>query len=114
MSNVRNMIDAISVENFDGARGALKASLVDYMAGKKYVSNKDIFGDEYTNPNEEEQKMKSELTESEMVHCEKCDTVYDMQEYPEGCPGCGNTDTDYLIGMSDEEVAEYEAEQGDQ
>lgn len=110
MSNVRNMIDAIASENFDEARGALTASLAEYMAGRKFVSNKDVFGDDYTNPNEEEQEMKAELTESEMVHCEKCDNVFDMEKSPEGCPKCGNSDTDYLMGMSDEEVAEYEAE----
>jgi len=66
MSNVRNMIDAIADENFDGAKGALKASLAEYMAGKKYVSNKDLFGDAYKNPNEEEQNLKAELSETKV------------------------------------------------
>lgn len=65
MSKVRDMIDAIAVEDFDGARGALKASLAEYMAGREYVSNKDVFGNSYMNPNEEEQQLKSELTESD-------------------------------------------------
>ncbi len=64
MSNLRKMIDAIDNEDFNGAKCALKASLAEYMAGKKYLSNKDIFGDRYNNPNDEEQELKLELTES--------------------------------------------------
>lgn len=66
MSAVRRMIDAIAVDNFDGAREALKASLADYMAGRAYVSNSDLFGqgykDDYANPNiEDELKMVADL-----------------------------------------------------
>jgi DNA-directed RNA polymerase subunit RPC12/RpoP len=92
MSNVRNMIDAISDDNFDGARSALKASLAEYMAGKKYVSNEDIFGSDYTNPNDEEQDIKAELTESE-----------DGPDYV--CPECGNefdADQTDVINSEDE------------
>lgn len=113
MSNVRNMIDAIASENFGEARCALSASLAEYMAGKKYVSNKEIYGSAYKNPNDEEHEMKDELTESEMIHCEKCGNVFDMEKSPEGCPKCGNTDTDYLMGMSVEEIANYKLEQGE-
>lgn len=65
MSKIRDMIDAIGDENFDGAREALKTSLAEYMAGKKYLSNKEVFGDGSINPNDEEQQLKAELTESE-------------------------------------------------
>jgi len=61
MTSIKNMIDALDVENFDVARSALKATLSDYIAGKKYVSNKEIFGDDYVNPNEEEQELKAEV-----------------------------------------------------
>jgi len=61
MTSIKNMIDALDVENFDAARSALKATLSDYIAGKKYVSNKEIFGDDYVNPNEEEQELKAEV-----------------------------------------------------
>ena len=61
MSSVRDMINAIAVEDFDAAKASLKTSLAEYMAGTKYVSNKDVFGDKYENPNEEEQKAKAEL-----------------------------------------------------
>ena len=64
MSSVRDMIDAIAIEDFDAARTSLKTSLAEYMAGTKYVSNKEIFGDKYENPNEEEQKSKDELSEA--------------------------------------------------
>lgn len=59
MSNVRQMIEAIFNEDFDGAREALKVSLADYMSGRAYVSNSDLFGpgykDDYTNPNVEDE-----------------------------------------------------------
>ena len=59
MSNVRQMIDAIFNEDFDGAREALKVSLADYMSGRAYVSNSDLFGadykDDYTNPSVEDE-----------------------------------------------------------
>ncbi len=61
MTSIKDMIDSINDENFDKARSALKTTLSDYLAGKRYLSNKDVFGDDYTNPNEEEQKMKSEV-----------------------------------------------------
>ena len=59
MSNVRKMIEAIFNEDFDGARDALKVSLADYMAGRAYVSNSDLFGadykDDYANPHIEDE-----------------------------------------------------------
>lgn len=67
MSKVREMIDAIASEDFDCARSALKTSLAEYMSGMEYVSNKDVFGDDNVNPNEEEQKLKAELTESDKI-----------------------------------------------
>lgn len=65
MSKIRDMIDAIESDNFDEAREALKTTLAEYMAGKKYLSNKEVFGGGNINPNEEEQQLKSELTESD-------------------------------------------------
>jgi len=65
MSKLREMIDAIEVDDFDCARSALKASLAEYMAGRAYISNEEIFGKSYKNPNKEEQELKAELTESE-------------------------------------------------
>lgn len=61
MTSIKDMINSINDEDFDKARSALKTTLADYLAGKRYLSNKDIFGDEYTNPNEEEQQMKVEV-----------------------------------------------------
>lgn len=97
MSNIRNMIDAISAENFDGARGALKASLAEYMAGRKYVSNEEVFGDDYTNPNDEEQELKAELSESDMVEeqceCMDCTETFSPSEKEnDACPYCGSGD----------------------
>lgn len=58
MSDVRKMIEAIALDDFDGARDALKITLADYMAGRTYVSNSDLFGEDYTddykNPNVED------------------------------------------------------------
>jgi len=53
------MIDAISGEDFTQARDALKASLAEYMAGKKYLSNEEVFGDSYKNPNKQEKEIES-------------------------------------------------------
>lgn len=64
MCGLRDMIDAIADDDFNVARSSLKNSLAEYMAGKRYVSNKDVFGDRYSNPNEDEQTTKAELTES--------------------------------------------------
>lgn len=61
MTSITKMIDALNAENFEEARSALKATLTDALAGKKYVSNKEIFGDDYVNPNEEEAKLKAEV-----------------------------------------------------
>jgi hypothetical protein len=47
MSKVREMIEAIACDDFDSARTALKATLADYMAGKVYVSNADLYGPDY-------------------------------------------------------------------
>ena len=60
MNNIKNMIDSINEENFDKAREALKVTLADYLAGKKYLSNKEVFGDDYANPSEEP-KLKSDM-----------------------------------------------------
>jgi predicted Zn-ribbon and HTH transcriptional regulator len=105
MSNIRTMIDAIAEENFNGAKGALKASLAEYMAGKKYVSNKDIFGDKYENPNDEEQDLKAELTEAQFgrFECQTCDNKFDDYEMIHGekcCPKCKSSD---IIDYEDED-----------
>ena len=63
MSNLRKMIDAIESEDFENARCMLKTSLAEYMSGKRYLSNEDIFGDRYKNPNTEQQELKAGLTE---------------------------------------------------
>lgn len=64
MSNIRDMVDAIASEDFNVAKGALKATLAEYMAGKKYLSNKEVFGHDYENPNEEEKEFDKENFES--------------------------------------------------
>ena len=61
MTSIKDMINHIEVDNFDEARSALKATLSDYLAGKKYLSNKELFGDDYINPNKEEQKIKADM-----------------------------------------------------
>ena len=66
MSKIRDMIDLIADENFDGAKSALKATLAEYMAGRKFLSNRDLYGKDYTNPNEEEQSIKAGLSESKI------------------------------------------------
>ena len=66
MSKIRDMIDSIADENFDGAKSALKALLAEYMAGRKFLSNRDLYGKDYTNPNEEEQSIKAGLSESKI------------------------------------------------
>jgi hypothetical protein len=58
MDKIRNMIDAIEEEDFASARKALTTTLAEYMAGKRYLANSDLFGEEYGNPNDEEQKIK--------------------------------------------------------
>lgn len=58
MNSLRNMIDALEEDDFESAREALTTTLAEYMAGKRYLSNSDIFGDEYDNPNDDEQKIK--------------------------------------------------------
>lgn len=63
MADIRTMINCISNDNFDGAREALKVSLAEYMAGKKYLSNAEMYGIDYKNPNIEEKELKSEMTE---------------------------------------------------
>ena len=65
MSKLRDMVDAISNDNFDSARSSLKASLASYMSGKKYLSNEEVFGSEYVNPNNEKC---DEITESPTEH----------------------------------------------
>lgn len=53
MTSVREMIEAISNDDFDAARETLKTTVAEYLAGKRYLSNADVFGDEYTNPNDD-------------------------------------------------------------
>ncbi len=65
MCGLRDMIDAIAGDDFDGARASLKSSLAEYMAGKRYISNRDVFGDRYNNPNDDEQTIKAGLAESD-------------------------------------------------
>jgi len=86
MSKLRGMIDAIAADNFDMARESLKASLAEYMSGKKYVSNEEVFGLKYKNPNDEEQKQKAELTEAKKIKegrykCNKCRFKFDTDDY---------------------------------
>jgi hypothetical protein len=74
------MIDAIEVDNFDCARSALKASLAEYMAGRAYISNEEIFGKSYKNPNKEEQELKAELTEAKELDLSLVDFVDLLKE----------------------------------
>jgi len=67
MCSLRDMVDAIAVDDFNAARVSLKTSLAEYMAGKRYVSNKDVFGDRYNDPNEEEQSIKAGMNETDEV-----------------------------------------------
>ena len=94
MSKIRDMIDSIADENFDGAKSALKATLAEYMAGRKFLSNRDLYGKDYTNPNEEEQSIKaglSESTEKDNWECLNCGTTfYSNLDWPEKCPSCGS------------------------
>jgi hypothetical protein len=53
MTVIRNMIDALADDDFSGAREALKTTLAQYISGTNYVSNADIFGNRYHNPNDE-------------------------------------------------------------
>ena len=96
MSKIRDMIDSIADENFDGAKSALKASLAEYMAGRKFLSNRDLYGKDYTIPNEEEQSIKAGLSESTKKDnwvCTNCGTTfYSNLDWPEKCPSpsCGS------------------------
>lgn len=65
MADIRTMINCISNDDFNGARDALKVSLAEYMAGKKYLSNAEVYGISYSNPNKEEQELKSEMSGKE-------------------------------------------------
>jgi len=42
---LRKMIDNIVDDSFDEAREHLKVVLAQYLAGKRFVTNKEIFGD---------------------------------------------------------------------
>jgi len=53
MDDIRKMVDAISSDDFDTAREALKVTLAEYLAGKRYLSNKDVYGNEYSDPNDD-------------------------------------------------------------
>ena len=88
MSNVRQMIEAIFNEDFNGAREALKVSLADYMSGRAYVSNSDLFGadykDDYTNPNvEDELKQFADLSGGVIRKHDKRGTRKDEEEEKE-------------------------------
>ena len=39
----------------------------------------------------------------EKVVCEKCGSVYIGNEFPEGCPCCGNYDFDYIVEYIEED-----------
>ena len=82
MSKIRDMIDSIADENFDGAKSALKASLAEYMAGRKFLSNRDLYGKDYTNPNEEEQSIKAGLSESKIDVGDMADELIDAYDDP--------------------------------
>lgn len=82
MSKIRDMIDLIADENFDGAKSALKASLAEYMAGRKFLSNRDLYGKDYTNPNEEEQSIKAGLSESKIDVGDMADELIDAYDDP--------------------------------
>lgn len=82
MSKIRDMIDSIADENFDGAKSALKASLAEYMAGRKFLSNRDLYGKDYTNPNEEEQSIKAGLSESKIDVGDMADELIDAYNDP--------------------------------
>lgn len=60
MADIRTMINCISNDDFNGAREALKVSLAEYMAGKKYLSNAEMYGIAYPNPNKEAEELKLE------------------------------------------------------
>ncbi len=85
MCKVRDMIDALASDDFDGARVALKASLADYMSGRAYVSNSDLFGkdykDDYANPNvEDELKMVADLNGGEIRKHDKTGAREEVEE----------------------------------
>lgn len=85
MCKVRDMIDALAADDFDGARVALKASLADYMSGRAYVSNSDLFGkdykDDYANPNvEDELKMVADLNGGEIRKHDKTGAREEVEE----------------------------------
>lgn len=82
MSKIRDMIDLIADENFDGAKSALKATLAEYMAGRKFLSNRDLYGKDYTNPNEEEQSIKAGLAESKIDVGDMADELIDAYDDP--------------------------------
>ena len=98
MSKLNDMIDAIESEDFDEARSALKASLADYMAGKKYLSNRELFGDAYTNPNNAYKNIHEvySVDEGQCCECMDCGTQFNSSQVEiEGqCPKCGSGDID--------------------
>ena len=108
MSKIRDMIDSIADENFDGAKSALKASLAEYMAGRKFLSNRDLYGKDYTNPNEEEQSIKAGLSESTKKDNWECikpscgKTFYSDLDWPVACPYCGSRGKDFLTPYTEE------------
>ncbi len=65
MADIRTMINCISSDDFNGAREALKVSLAEYMAGKKYLSNAEMYGLNYSNPNKDEQELQTEMSEED-------------------------------------------------
>ena len=58
MDAIRAMIDAIEAEDFSKARETLTTTLAEYMTGKRYLNDSDLFGSDYSDPNDDEQKIK--------------------------------------------------------
>lgn len=85
MSDVRKIIEAIALDDFDGARDALKTTLADYIAGRAFVSNSDLFGkdyiDDYKNPNvEDDLILQATLSGGEVRdHYKSCDREEDEE-----------------------------------
>ena len=117
MSTIRKMIDAISCDDFNGARDTLKASLAEYISGKRYLSNEEVFGSKYKNPNKEEQELKDEIVESSTMNpegiykCNNCGYGFDTTDHHHTmvdldgdirCPRCGSTDVEEYEEDDDE------------
>lgn len=85
MSDVRKMIEAIALDDYAGAREALKTTLADYMTGRTYVSNSDLYGkdyiDDYKNPNvEDDLRIQAALSGGELRDHDKTGKREDREE----------------------------------